>query len=140
MAVCSLRPKRPRSEIDGEASQGPPVDDGNTQGMVSSTQSQTDAAHREFIYTDSAEGPVAGLKPQGSGPDIELLSQEALSDSERKRVLETKWAPTKHFVFPKNSQHRRYSHDWEDKYSWLRYSASCDGAYCSTCFCFAPQE
>ena len=71
MAVCSLGPKHPRSEI---ASQGPPVDDGITQGMVSSTQSQTDTAHREFICTDSDEGPVAGLKPQGSGPDIGLLS------------------------------------------------------------------
>ena len=72
--------------------------------------------------------------------DIGLLSRQTLNDNERKKVLEEKWKPPKMFKFPKNKQNRRYSEDWEEKFTWLRYSPSKDAAYCAVCFVFSTEQ
>ena len=135
VAVCSHRLKRPRSGSKELTSQVCVVYDNAevTQDMV---DMQTGSASEDVCTTRSE----SGLEVHGSGPDIGTISHETLDDSERRTILENKWVPAKHYKFPKNSQNRRYSCNWEDKYPWLRYSPSLNGAYCSACFCFAQQD
>lgn len=101
------------------------------------TEKTPSLTHRPPILHDSV--PVEE-NTHGKSLDIGLLSRETLSDNERKKILEEKWKPPKVFKFPKNKQNRRYSEDWEEKFTWLRYSPSQDAAYCAVCFVFSPEQ
>ncbi|CAG2228692.1 unnamed protein product [Mytilus edulis] len=65
------------------------------------------------------------------------FNKRSLSDEDRLKLLKTKWIPSSNsYIYPKNNQNRRYNKSWENDYSWLRYSPSQDGAYCSLCIAF----
>ncbi|CAC5422445.1 unnamed protein product [Mytilus coruscus] len=65
------------------------------------------------------------------------FNKRSLSDEDRLKLLKTKWIPSSNsYIYPKNNQNRRYNKSWENHYSWLRYSPSQDGAYCSLCIAF----
>lgn len=63
--------------------------------------------------------------------------RDNFTDEDRINILQKKWTAPNSYVFPKDSNNRRYSKEWETKYSWLRYSQSTNGAYCAVCVCFA---
>ena len=95
MAVCSHRLKRPRSGSEELTLQERVVGDNAevTQDMVGM---QKDSVHSDNVCTTRSERPAAGLEVQGSNSDIETISQEALDDSEQRKILEKKRALEKH--------------------------------------------
>ncbi|CAC5383770.1 unnamed protein product [Mytilus coruscus] len=65
------------------------------------------------------------------------FNKRSLSDEDRLKLFKTKWIPPSNsYIYPKNNKNRRYNKSWENDYSWLRYSPSQDGAYCSLCIAF----
>ena len=95
MAVCSHRLKRPRSGSKEPTSQEYVADD-NAEVTLDMVGMQTGGAHSENVCTTRSEILAAGLEVQGSGTDVGNTSQEALDDSERRKILESKWALSKH--------------------------------------------
>lgn len=72
--------------------------------------------------------------------DIASKQSTMLNDKERRGLLDGKWHPPTGYSFPKNSQNRHYSITWEEKFPWLRYSPSTDGAFCAPCVCFTNTD
>lgn len=68
--------------------------------------------------------------------DLGKLHRNKLSDADIKAILKPVDSK-KGIQYPVNPQKRRYNPEWEDRFPWLRYSESEDGAYCSCCFTFA---
>lgn len=68
--------------------------------------------------------------------DLGKLHRNKLSDADIKAILKPVDSK-KGIQYPVNPQRRRYTPEWEDRFPWLRYSESEDGAYCSCCFTFA---
>ena len=72
--------------------------------------------------------------------DIAFLREKVstLSDSALFNVIQNLFKPTKTFQFPLTNN-RRFQLSWLDKFLWLRYSQSNDGAYCISCVLFGDR-
>ena len=67
--------------------------------------------------------------------DPKRYCEIGVSDNEKLLLLNEKWVPPPGFRYP-CSNGRKYNVLWEQEYSWLRYSVSCDAAYCCYCLLF----
>ena len=100
---------------------------------VSVTGVETALACSENEPTTSSKISVSPI----DNSDPIQFSKRSLSDDDRLKLLKTKWIPPSNsYTFPKNNQNRRYNKSWENEYSWLHYTPSQDGAYCSVCIAF----
>ena len=59
-----------------------------------------------------------------------------VEDSDKMTLITKKWVAPLAFTFPLTNG-RRYSPRWEKDFDWLRYSRSCDSAFCAHCISFA---
>ena len=62
-----------------------------------------------------------------------------IEDSDKMTLLTKKWVAPFAFTFPLTNG-RRYSPRWEKDFDWLRYSRSCDAAFCAHCICDRAYE
>ena len=67
---------------------------------------------------------------------VDPATFDVCSDGDRVKLLKST-SLSSEFKFPKKSQGRKYSLQWEKQYSWLRYSISRNISFCIMCKAFA---
>ena len=75
-------------------------------------------------------------------PSSFYLHPSKLSDDENYNMIKNVWKPTSDFSFPIrlfSKKKHRFNHQWLDKFPWLVYSQSIDGAFCLPCVLFGKR-
>lgn len=122
------------SSVDSSPGSGPSL------GLDPVVNSSGESGASATITASSSSQPTSSAIDRQTSDDIALIDRDQLDDQARRKILENKWKPPTGFAFPKNTQNRRYSVAWEEKFPWLQYSPSADGAFCGPCTCFATPQ
>ena len=99
------------------------------------------------IQPEINQSPLPEVYSQASIPNdlgtYSVLDLQCLDNGKKHWLLKNAYRPTIDFKFPVRQEYgksRSFQYGWLREYTWLSYSRSKNGGYCTTCTLFAKNR